>query len=350
MFVTIPSPLPRRRPRSLMASMALAAAMAASAPIAAQRPPERPDGVPAATAPAMALTPWGEPDLQGTFTNVYEQASPLERPDQFKGRRREDIRGAELAQFLTSRRDANLKSFDSSDVHAPTFWWADSLAVERGRQPWLIVDPADGRVPPLTAQARQRAAARTEARKLSGRGPADSWEDRSLYDRCITRGLPGSMMPAIYGNSFQIVQAPGIVAIRYEMIHETRVIAVAPQAPLGSAIRHHMGAARARWEGGTLVVETTNFRPESAFRNANADTLRVIERFTRSAPDTVQWTVTIDDPETWTAPWTFSLPLTANDREPVFEYGCHEGNYGLRNILSAARAEERAAGSTPAPR
>ena len=151
------------------------------------------------------------------------------------------------------------------------------------------------------------------------------------------------MMPSIYGNSFQIVQAPGTVAIRYEMIHETRVISVAERATVGPGVRQHMGAARGRWEGDTLVVETTNFRPESVFRQANADTLRVVERFQRVAANQVQWTVTIEDAETWTRPWTFSLPLTDNAREPVFEYGCHEGNYGLANILSGARADERAA-------
>jgi hypothetical protein len=329
-----------------MAAGLVVVTLMAPAPTAAQAPAARQQ--PANwTAP---LTPWGEPDLQGNFTNVYEMASPLERPKELEGRQREDVKGAELAKFLQTRRDANLDNFDSSEVHAPTFWWADSLAVERGSQPWLIVDPEDGRVPPLTPQARQRAAERAEARKKSGRGPADSWVDRSLYDRCITRGLPGSMMPSIYGNSFRIVQAPGQVAITYEMIHETRVISVAERPQVGSGVRTHMGAARGHWDGDTLVVETTNFRPESAFRQANADTLKVTERFRRVAPTKVQWTVTIEDAETWTRPWSFSLPLTVNDQEPVFEYGCHEGNYGLRNILSAARADERAAGAKPASR
>jgi hypothetical protein len=293
--------------------------------------------------PTGPRTPWGDPDLQGSYTNVYEQATPLERPDELSGLRLDEVQGAALAEFLVGRRDESLRRFDSSDVHAPTFWWADSLDVERGSQAWLIVDPPDGKVPALTSEARQRAAERQDARRRSGRGPADSWEDRSLFDRCITRGLPGSMLPTLYGNSFQIVQAPGVVAIRYEMIHETRIIPVVESAPVGTAIRQHMGAARGRWDGDTLVIETTNFRPESAFRNANAGTLRVVERFRRVGPDKVQWTVTIDDPQTWARPWTFSLPLTANEREPVFEYACHEGNYGLRNIFSAARAEERAA-------
>ena len=337
-----------------MSNANLARAACAWALAAAMTLPCSPVAAQSATGPQAAdqgipRTPWGDPDLQGNFTNVYEQATPLERPDELAGRRLEDIRGAELADYLVKRRDDAVQRFDSSEVHAPTFWWADSLDVAKGSQAWFIVDPADGKVPPLTPGARQRAAARTEASRRSTRGPADSWEDRSLYDRCITRGFPSSMLPTLYGNSFQIVQAPGLVAIRYEMIHETRIIPVTPHDRPGAAVRQHMGAAQGRWEGDTLVVETTNFRPESVFRNANPETLRVVERFRRVAPDKVQWTVTIDDPETWTRPWTFSLPLTVNDREPVFEYACHEGNYGLRNILSAARAEEAAAAGTAAP-
>lgn len=207
----------------------------------------------------------------------------------------------------------------------------------------MIIDPADGKIPPLTPQARQRAADRIEAKKNSGRGPADSWIDRSLYDRSITRGLPGSMMPVIYGNSYQILQTPGYVAIRYEMVHETRVIPLDNRAHVNRNIRSYMGDPRGHWEGDTLVVETTNFRDESAYRNANAATLRLIERFRRGAPDKVLWAVTVDDPETWTSPWTFRLPLTIDDSQPVLEYACHEGNYGLRNILSAARAGEKKA-------
>ena len=149
------------------------------------------------------------------------------------------------------------------------------------------------------------------------------------------------MMPAIYGNQYQIVQAPGYVAILYEMIHETRVIPLDGRADdRRRASTQDMGDARGRWEGDTLVVETKNFKERSVYRNANADTLTLTERFQRIAPDKVRWTVTVDDPATWTKPWTFSLPLTA-DPNPVPLYECHEGNYGLKNILSAARAEER---------
>ena len=151
------------------------------------------------------------------------------------------------------------------------------------------------------------------------------------------------MMPTIYGNSHQIVQAPGFVAIRHEMIHETRIIPLDDRPHLGPTFRPYMGDGRGRWDGDTLVVETTNFRQETAYRGANPQTLRLIERFTRVAADKVMWAVTVDDPKTWTRPWTFAVPLTMDDDEAIFEYACHEGNYGLRNILSGARAEEKIA-------
>ena len=160
-----------------------------------------------------------------------------------------------------------------------------------------------------------------------------------LYDRCITRGFPGSMMPAIYGNAYDITQAPGMVAIRYEMVHETRVIRLDNSPRSGQ--RSHMGDARGRWEGNTLVVETTNLR--TPYRNGSANQ-KLIERFVPTAPGIIEWSMTVDDPETWVRPWTFAMRLTADPEQALFEYACHEGNYAMRNILSAARAEERAAG------
>ena len=284
-------------------------------------------------------TPWGDPDLQGWFTNLSEDGTPLERPDQFAGRKLDDIKGDELAALKRDVQKRTVENFQGP-LHAPEHWWQDDLNLVKGSQAWLVVDPADGKIPALTPDARQRAAARTEARRNSGRGPADSWVDRSLYDRCITRGLPGSMMPAIYGNSYQILQAPGFVTIRYEMIHETRVIPLDGRPHGPASIRTYMGDPRGHWEGNTLVVETTNFREEGIYRGANPETLKLIERFTRVAPDKVLWSVTMDDPKTWTKQWTFAMPLTMDDSQPVLEYSCHEGNYGLRNILSAARAEE----------
>ena len=295
---------------------------------------------PAAASWTAARTPWGDPDLQGTYTNTYEDGTPLERPDQFAGRKLEDVKGAELLAIRKAAEQRAIAAFQGPE-HGPDHWWQDNLSLEKGSQAWLIVDPEDGKVPPLTAEARQRAATRAEARKKSGRGPADSWEDRSLYDRCITRGLPGSMMPAIYGNQYQIVQGPGYVAILYEMIHETRVIPLDGRASIGRSIDQDMGDARGHWDGDTLVVETSNFKERSAYRNANPETLKITERFTRTSPDKVRWAVTVDDPTTWTKPWTFAMPLTT-DPNPLPLYECHEGNYGLKNILSAARAEERA--------
>ena len=295
----------------------------------------------AASTYSAPRTPWGDPDLQGNYTNTYENGTPLERPDQFAGRKLEDITGEELATLRRNIQQRTIANFEGP-IHAPDHWWQDNLDLHRGGQAWLVVDPPDGKLPPRTQEAQKRTAERAAARKKSGRGPADSYEDRSLYDRCITRGLPGSMMPAIYGNQYQIVQSPGYVAIMYEMIHETRVIPLDGRPAIGKGIDQDMGDARGRWEGDTLVVETRNFKERSVYNNANAETLTLTERFTRTGPDKVRWSVTVDDPTTWTKPWTFSMPLTVDDK-PFPTYECHEGNYGLRNILSAARAEERAA-------
>jgi hypothetical protein len=150
------------------------------------------------------------------------------------------------------------------------------------------------------------------------------------------------MMPAIYGNSYDIVQAPGVVAIRYEMVHETRVIPLDGRAHTTSTIGQHMGDARGHWEGDTLVVETRNFRDDSVYRGANPTTLKIIERFTRVSPERVEWRVTLEDPATWVKPWTFAMPLTLNTAEAIVAYECHEGNRAMANILSAARAEEKA--------
>jgi hypothetical protein len=288
-------------------------------------------------------TPWGDPDLAGIYSNSDESGIPFERPARFDGRRLEDITGRELEDLRVERRKATASSSVAEDrpVDREVFW--ENLNAVNSRA-WLVVDPPDGKIPPTTPQAQQRAAARAEARRRSGRGPADSAADRSLYDRCITRGLPGSMMPAIYGSSYEIVQGPDSVAIIYEMVHETRVIPLDGRGHVGTGIRTYMGDPRGRWDGDTLVVETTNFKDETAYRNANADTLRLVERFKATGPGSVEWSVTVDDPSTWTRPWTFAMTLSKKDRsQRPFEYACHEGNYGLRNILSAARAEEAAA-------
>ena len=149
------------------------------------------------------------------------------------------------------------------------------------------------------------------------------------------------MLPGGYGNSYQIVQSPGYVAIRYEMVHETRVIPLDGSPHLPKSMTFDMGDARGHWEGETLVVETTNFRQRSAYLGANADTLKLVERFTRTSPTSVEWSVTVDDPSTWARPWTFSMPLTQNEDEAVELYECHEGNHAIFNVLRAARFTER---------
>jgi hypothetical protein len=291
-------------------------------------------------------TPWGDPDLQGNFTNKYEHGTPFERPQEFEGRRLEDVTPRELADVVQKRQQDTLARApflggDPEGKIGNSAEFRDIYEVSKGSRAWLVVDPPDGRIPPMTAQAQARIAAQTRTGSSFGGGPFNGPEDFSLYDRCITRGFPGSMLPGVYGNSYQIVQGPGLVAIRYEMIHETRVIPLDGRAHAGAGIRMDMGDARGRWDGNTLVVETTNFRQRSAYRNANPDTLRLVERFTRTAPDKVEWSMTITDPSTWTRPWTFAIPLTMNDSERIMQYECHEGNQAVKNILSAARTGDR---------
>jgi hypothetical protein len=294
-------------------------------------------------------TSWGDPDLTGDYSNKYEQGTPFERPAQFDGRAIEDVQGQELAALIEERgMQVILNAPFSGDPlggnfgGAPAFY--DQYEAGKGSRPWFVIDPPDGQIPPLTESGRVRVEAAAAARAASRNDSPDSYRDFSLYDRCVSRGFPNSMLPTNYGNSYTIVQAPGVVAIRYEMIHETRIIPLAPKPPVSSAIPQFIGDAQGRWEGDTLVVETRNFRPELVYRDANPATLTIVERFTPTAPDKLEWTVRVDDPETWTRPWTFSMPLTMNRAEKVFEYACHEGNMALANMLSAARAEERAAG------
>jgi hypothetical protein len=307
-------------------------------------------GVDAQKPPVKSYTPpktlWGDPNLQGTYTDKDENGIPLERPSQFDGKRAEDVDDSELADIVRERQARALASaagIGGADTGAGPVHWYEHYGAKNSR-PWMVIDPPDGKVPALTATAQQRAAARAAGRSV--RGPADSYEDRSLYDQCITRGVVGSMLPVIYGNSFQIVQAPGYVAIRYEMIHETRVIAMDGRPHVAPKLRTYMGDARGHWEGNTLVVETTNFTDKTAIGvngngTFNSEALRLVERFTPVGPNSVEWKVTVDDAATWSRPWTFALNLTKDSTQGVFEYACHEGNYAMHNILSAARAEEK---------
>ena len=305
-------------------------------------------------------TPWGDPDLQGYYTNKYEYGTPFEKPAAFAGRRVDELSAQELADLAKKRQQEALDRApflggDPEGKIGNSAEFRDIYEVTKGSRPWLVIDPADGKIPAVLPEAPARVQDTGRVGSF-GSGPFNGPEDFSLWERCITRGLPGSMLPGVYGNSYQIVQAPGFVVIRYEMVHETRVIPLDPstssgspraesggdgRANLGKALRFDTGSARGHWEGDTLVVETTNFKQRSAYRNANAETLRLVERFRRTSSDRVEWSVTVDDPSTWARPWTFSMPLTRNEDEAIELYECHEGNHAIFNILSAARAAEQ---------
>jgi hypothetical protein len=294
--------------------------------------------------PAKTWTPpktgWGDPDLSGVYTNNDESLIPFERPAELAGKTLADITPAELDKLI-EQRDAQRAEADRNraELRSPIHWFENIFP--NNSRAWLVSDPPDGKVPALTVEAQQRNAAR--ARERAARGPADSPEDRSLYDRCISRGVPGSMMPAIYGNAYEIVQGPGYVAITYEMVHEARVIPLTPAPHPGEAIRMYMGDAKGHWEGNTLVVETTNFTDKIAYRGSS-EHLKLTERFTRTGPETVEWSSTFSDPHTWATPWTFAMNLSRkDDSQRPFEYACHEGNYAMFHLLQAARAEDKEA-------
>jgi hypothetical protein len=281
-------------------------------------------------------TPWGDPDISGTWSSDDLRSVPLQRPTQFGTRAElsdEEFAKRRADNGETRTRELNRVGAFRNDVGTRTF-----------RQASLVVEPADGRLPPLTADAQREVTRRQQQRS----NPPSSWTDRSLYDRCITRGVFGSVLPVIYGNGNFIFQAPGVVSITYEMVHDTRIIPLDGRSHIGGSIRQYMGDARGRFEGDTLVVETTNFIGTTTGVGGNcggpptSDMLHVVERFTRVAPDMLNYEVSITDPKTFTKPVKLFLPLTTQPGYQVLPYECHEGNHALFNILSAARAEDRA--------
>ena len=293
-------------------------------------------------------TPWGHPDLQGIYSNDDETGTPMARPAHFAGRTLDSITGEELAVEVKRRNDqfnAGVAGTEfAGGLRPPAHLIFDSFD-RRNQRAWLIVDPPDGQIPPrVQAQGGGRGGRRGGvSTNANPNGPFNSWLDMGLYDRCITRGIPASMMPAGYGSRYDITQSPDSVVIRYEMIHEARTIPfnVPADAPRGP--RKYLGDARAWWEGETLVVETTNFRAETA-PQGGSEQVKMTERFTAVAPDTVLWRVTFEDASVWTRPWTYEMPLTKVDAsQQVHEYACHEGNLAMRNILSAQRAADAAA-------
>jgi hypothetical protein len=345
----------------------LVAFVSASAAITAQQPAATPAA--AATLPipqpasgfVQPKTPWGDPDLQGFWPGGEMQGVPLQRPTRFGTRnvltdeefaqRGKDIKSEE--ELLVAEIDVFTAKIDPNcAIRCPTSpqpHWQETG--KPSRQASLIIDPADGRQPPLSAegqkrQADQQAEARARRERLQGR-EADTYLDRSLYDRCITRGVMGSLLPTIYNNGNEIVQGPGFVVIRNEMIHEARVVPLDGRPHRAGSLKSYMGDSRGHWDGNTLVVVTTNLNGMTGVGGngggRSSERLTITERFTMLDKDTLQYTATIDDPGTWTRPWTLSFPWK---REPVygmFEYACHEGNYAMRNILSISRAAEKAA-------
>ncbi|HZI81816.1 MAG TPA: hypothetical protein VFD69_19980 [Vicinamibacterales bacterium] len=327
-------------------AVALCATLAAAVPAPGQTRPS-PSGSGGWTAPR---TPWGDPDFQGTWTTDETIGVPIQRPPALGNKLY--LTDEDLAQQAKERaaRAAAPAAAGGASVNPPDHWGESASAPVR--QTSFVVAPADGRIPAVTPEGQKRAGGRDTG--SFGAGPFNRPEDFTNFDRCISRGVVGSMLPRPYGNGLDIVQAPGYVAIRYEMIHEPRIIPLGNQPRLGASIKQYMGDARGRWDGATLVVETTNITDQMSIGfNGNglrhSDQMRLVERFTRVNPTTIEWEVTIEDPKTYTKPFKMALPIVSRPGYQVFEYACHEGNYGLPNILSGARATERAETASPPP-
>ena len=353
------------RARSFASSGALAVVMAvllwAPAFVAAQAPSDHPSAAAASGTPAAAAakttaaktwtaprTPDGQPDLQGYWTSL--SFTPMERPAKYGTR--EFLTDAEAQELykagvqhsyeFTFANSAETPVYDAT-VYALDAW---QNGVTMNKRTSLVVDPPDGRIPPLTAeaQARRRGRGRGGAANAEGGGGGqrfDGPEDLGNGVRCLSFGGP-PILPGAYNNNTQIVQGPGYVMLEYEWNSEARIIPVDGRPHLAPNIRQWHGDSRGRWEGNTLVVETTNFRPDATYQNANSQTLRITERFTRTDAATIEYKFTIDDPTTWTKPWTAIVPMS-NVQGPMFEYACHEGNNGAVNILEGARAQDKAA-------
>ena len=298
-------------------------------------------------------TPWGDPDLEGVWPG--NMGVPMQRNAKLGERATltdEEYQAKEVAAAKQAKADSEsvVASDSKIGIGPPSYW------TERGkpsRQTSLIVDPPNGRLPDLTAEAVKY---RKEARGGKGlpgewTGKADSYDDLNIYYRCISRGLLGSVIPVVYNNGNQIVQGPGYVVFRNEMIHESRVIPLDGRPHVSPAIKMVMGDSRGRWEGNDLVVETTNFPDKDAIGSNGAgypgdpgyhsDQLKVIERFTRTGDKTMDYRITIIDEKTWVKPWTILIQLEKNDNYQFLEYACHEGNYAMSDILSGMRAEEK---------
>jgi hypothetical protein len=284
----------------------------------------------------LPRTPWGDPDLQGTWPGGAVFSVPFERPPELGSR-------ATLSPEEVVKRNAQIDTQLAGVNGVANFW------PELGHAPAitsLVVEPENGRLPPLTADGARRA---NDWRvRADPNYPAPSAADLRPYDRCISRGVLGSAFPNQYGSGMQIHQSPGFVVIRHEMIHEARIIPLDRRAHVSPAIQSYMGDPRGRWEGDTLVVETTNFngRTGSYARNGDGNptstSLKLIERFRLRDAGTLLYEVLIEDPQTFVRPWKVAFPIARDEKYLLYEYACHEGNYAIANILRAARAAERA--------
>ena len=281
----------------------------------------------------------GQPDIQGLWNNVEAFFTPFERPSQLAGR--EDVSAEELQEVLEEQARQKIAGADSGIGAGPLHWYEYGATEEPGTAPSLVVEPADGRMPGLTPFGNER-------REYYQVHRHDAAETIAPSDRCVSRGLLGKMLPTFYNNGKLILQPPGYVVILTEMIHDIRIIPVDGRPNIGEDIRLWEGNARGRWEGNTLVVETTNFRDMGEMRGSDLHTeaLRTVERFTVVSPDTLAYEVTVNDPKTFSDEWTVAFPFKRDPSYQIFEYACHEANYSVPNMLSGARADERKAGSS----
>ena len=291
----------------------------------------------------MLKTSWGHPDLEGTWDR--HSITPLERQKEFEGREfftDEEVARLEKQALLTNTDEARQDDVARDVATAYNdFWWDRATKVTSTKRTSLIIDPPNGRLPPLTAEAQERvrrASARAVGSLGTGGRGADDPEDRGLWERCITQGA-SRLAAGAYNPNMQIIQSRDYVVILHEQIHEARIIPLdgRPHAP--SSLKLWLGDSRGHWEGNTLVVETTNFSDKTNFQGST-DGLQMIERFNRVDADALDYEVTFKDPTTWTKPWTAEMRLPKSQGQ-IYEYACHEGNYGLRGILAGARMEEK---------
>jgi hypothetical protein len=345
----------------------LIAAIATAAPLLAQSPAAK------GKTSSLTKTPWGDPDIQGTWTSDDTWGVPFERPTQFGDRRyltEDELKDREKRVAQSKERIEN----PSDENHSPAK--AQLEAAAKGTAPAApaagafgrgvdaapvpgqfgeyarraskatsqIVDPPNGRMPALTPEGQKK----QEAAQALRRKTPETWTDWSIYDRCISRGVAGSIIPVIYGNGLEIVQAPGYVAIRYEMVHDTRIIPLDGRPHLSSNVRSYMGDPIGHWEGNTLVVETTNFNDKMGIGPngggvPQSEDMKLTERFTRTSANTIDYELTVNDPKTYTAPWKVAFPITQEPGYQLFEYACHEGNMAMRNMITGTAAEQAAA-------